>query len=102
MIVSNNPTPQSLNKLVDTKANLLSTPPDISVQLARSVPLTTFSFLKKFFITLPTASASEVAVYTHLVKSQGIFMSGIINGPDYSRFTEVCEIVVPGNCINLQ
>jgi hypothetical protein len=42
---------------------------DISDRLARAVPSASFSFLDEFFITLPTASSSEVAVYAHAVKS---------------------------------
>ncbi|PLW29809.1 hypothetical protein PCANC_21036 [Puccinia coronata f. sp. avenae] len=42
---------------------------DISDRLARAVPSATFSFLDKFFITLPTASSSGVAVYAHAFKS---------------------------------
>lgn len=138
---------------------------DLSDRLARAVPSATFSFLDEFFITLPTASASEVAVYAHAVKSwlqnlsgclvcareeyehsrnrvknvlrrlieltlcqqdlQGILhgriwpslarqesllpliieelaMSAITHGSSSARFTEVCEIAVSGNCINLQ
>ncbi|OAV98832.1 hypothetical protein PTTG_10958 [Puccinia triticina 1-1 BBBD Race 1] len=138
---------------------------DISDRLARAVPSATFPFLDEFFITLPTASASEVAVYAHAVKSwlqnlsnclvcpreefeyarnrvknilrrlieltlcqqdlQGLLhgriwpslarqesllpliieelaMSAITHGSNSARFTEVCEIAVSGNCINLQ
>jgi hypothetical protein len=42
---------------------------DISDRLAQALPSATFSFLNKFFITLPTGSSSEVAVYAHAVKS---------------------------------
>ncbi|KAI9612051.1 hypothetical protein H4Q26_008141 [Puccinia striiformis f. sp. tritici PST-130] len=138
---------------------------DISDRLARALPSATYSFLDEFFITLPTASASEVAVYAHAVKSwlqnlsnclicpreeyeharnraknilrrlieltlcqqdlQGLLhgriwpslsrqepllpliieelaMSAITHGSNSARFTEVCEIAVSGNCINLQ
>ncbi|PLW05507.1 hypothetical protein PCASD_23830, partial [Puccinia coronata f. sp. avenae] len=138
---------------------------DISDRLARAVPSASFSFLDEFFITLPTASSSEVAVYAHAVKSwlqnlsnclvcpreeydnarnraknilrrlieltlcqqdlQGLLhgriwpslarqesllpliieelaMSAITHGSNSARFTEVCEIAVSGNCINLE
>ncbi|MBW0469189.1 hypothetical protein O181_008904 [Austropuccinia psidii MF-1] len=138
---------------------------EISDRLARAIPSATFSFLDEFFITLPTASASEVAVYAHAVKPwlqnlsnclvcpreeyesarsraknilrrlveltlcqqelQGILhgriwpalarqesllpiiieelaMSAITHGSNSDRFTEVCEIAVSVNCINLQ